>query len=114
KTHPAKVVRADSRNDVALLKLEGEGFSPLSLAQSIPEMGDKVFTIGYPNPGIQGSAAKYTDGAVSALSGLQDDIRTMQITASNQAAPHGLDSKPALLRYKTNSCFLSVRRRWRT
>ncbi len=89
KTHPAKVVRADKRNDVALLKLEGEGFTPLALAQSVPEMGDKVFTIGYPNPGIQGSAAKYTDGAVSALSGLQDDVRTMQITASIQGGNSG-------------------------
>ncbi|MEI6150550.1 MAG: trypsin-like peptidase domain-containing protein, partial [bacterium] len=89
KTHPAKVVRADSRSDVALLKLEGENFTPLALAQSIPEMGDKVFTIGYPNPGIQGGAAKYTDGAVSALSGLQDDVRTMQITASVQGGNSG-------------------------
>ena len=89
KTHPAKVVRADSRNDVALLKLEGEGFTPLALAQSIPEMGDKVFTIGYPNPGIQGGAAKYTDGAVSALSGIQDDVRTMQITAPIQGGNSG-------------------------
>ena len=89
KTHPAKVVRADSRSDVALLKLEGENFTPLALAQSIPEMGDKVFTIGYPNPGIQGGAAKYTDGAVSALSGIQDDVRTMQITAPVQGGNSG-------------------------
>jgi S1-C subfamily serine protease len=89
KTYPAKVVRADNRNDAALLKLEGDGFSPLALSQSIPEMGDKVFTIGYPNPGIQGGAAKYTDGVISALSGLQDDVRTMQITASVQVGNSG-------------------------
>jgi uncharacterized protein len=89
KTYSAKVVRADRRNDTALLKLEGESFTPLALAQSIPEMGDKVFTIGYPNPDIQGDAAKYTDGAVSALSGFQDDVRTMQITAPIQGGNSG-------------------------
>lgn len=89
KTHSAKIVRIDSRNDVALLKMEGDGFRPLPLSQSIPEMGDKVFTVGFPNPEIQGGAAKYTEGAISALSGIQDDVRTMQITAPIQGGNSG-------------------------
>ncbi len=89
KTHPAKVVRADSRNDVALLKLEGSDFLPLFLSQSIPDMGDKVFTVGFPNPEIQGASAKYTDGAISALSGILDDIRTMQVTVPIQGGNSG-------------------------
>jgi TPR repeat protein len=89
KTHPAKVVRADNRNDVALLKLEGSDFRPLSLSQSPPDMGDKVFTVGFPNPEIQGASAKYTDGAISALSGILDDIRTMQVTVPIQGGNSG-------------------------
>lgn len=52
-------------------------------------MGDKVFTVGFPNPEIQGAAAKYTEGAISALSGFQDDVRTMQITVPIQGGNSG-------------------------
>jgi len=89
KTHAAKLVRSDARNDVALLKLEGDDFRPLALSQSIPCMGDKVFTIGFPNPSMQGAASKYTDGSISALSGILDDIRTMQITIPVQGGNSG-------------------------
>ncbi len=89
KVHPAGIVRADSNNDVALLKIEGTGFSPLPLGRSLPEMGDKVFTVGFPNLVIQGSAPKYTDGAISSLTGILDDIRTMQITVPTQGGNSG-------------------------
>ena len=89
KTYPAKVVRTDRRNDVALLKLEGSDFRPLSLSPSPPDMGDKVFTVGFPNPEIQGASAKYTDGAISALTGILDDIRTMQVTVPIQGGNSG-------------------------
>lgn len=87
--HEAVLVKADLINDVALLKLEGAGFSPLSLSKCFPKMGDKVFTVGYPNLDIQGSAAKYTEGTISSLSGIQDDIRTMQITVPVQSGNSG-------------------------
>jgi S1-C subfamily serine protease len=89
KTHAAKNVCADGNNDVALLKLEGQEFTPLPLGRIPPEMGDKVFTVGYPNLQIQGSAPKYTEGVVSALSGIHDDIRMMQITVPIQGGNSG-------------------------
>ncbi|NLY84409.1 MAG: trypsin-like serine protease, partial [Acholeplasmataceae bacterium] len=89
KTHASKIVCVDGNNDVALLKIEGSDFSPLPLAGIPPEMGDKVFTVGYPNLQIQGSAPKYTEGVVSALSGIRDDIRMMQITVPIQGGNSG-------------------------
>ena len=89
KTYPAKLIRADTHNDVALLKLDGTEFQPMPLSYNLPEMGDKVFTVGYPNPDLQGASAKYTDGSISSLSGILDDIRTMQITVPIQGGNSG-------------------------
>jgi hypothetical protein len=87
--YPAKLVAADAVNDVALLKLDGKVFQPIPLRQGLPEMGDKVFTIGFPVPEIQGATAKYTDGAISSLTGIQDDIRTIQISVPVQPGNSG-------------------------
>lgn len=89
KTYSAKLIRADTHNDVALLKLDGTNFSPLSLSQSFPDMGDKVFTVGFPNPVLQGASAKYTDGVISSPFGIFDDVRTMQITVPIQGGNSG-------------------------
>lgn len=89
KNYLAKVVKVDPVNDVALLKLEGSEFQPLAISQAFSEMGDKVFTVGFPNLDLQGSAAKYTEGSISSLSGIQDDIRTMQITVPLQCGNSG-------------------------
>ncbi|MFZ4396193.1 MAG: trypsin-like peptidase domain-containing protein [Kiritimatiellia bacterium] len=89
KSYSATLVKADKINDVALLKLAGKGFQTVPIRHELPEMGIKVFTVGYPNPDLQGSAAKYTDGAISALTGIQDDVRTMQITVPVQPGNSG-------------------------
>ena len=52
-------------------------------------MGDKVFTVGFPNPELQGASAKYTDGVISSLFGIIDDVRTMQITVPIQGGNSG-------------------------
>lgn len=72
----------DAVNDVALLQvasnrqLEGVSASPaLRVAQ-----GDRVFTLGFPLPALQGQAVKFVSGEVSALSGAQDDPRMIQTT----------------------------------
>ncbi|MFA7172324.1 MAG: trypsin-like peptidase domain-containing protein [Kiritimatiellia bacterium] len=88
-TYNAKIISADINNDVALIKLDGAIFKPLPLKWSLPEMGDSVFTIGFPNLQIQGMAPKYTDGVISSLSGIRDDIRTMQITVPIQGGNSG-------------------------
>lgn len=89
KTYPAKLICVDVGNDIALLKLDGTNFHPLAFARDIPQMGDKVFTLGFPNPDFQGAAAKYTEGVISSLSGIMDDVRTMQITVPVQGGNSG-------------------------
>jgi len=82
-------VKLDKVNDVALLKLDGKRVPTRAAAARVAGNGRKVFTVGFPNPDFQGSAAKYTDGAVSALTGINDDVRTMQITVPVQPGNSG-------------------------
>ena len=96
KIYPALFVEGDNYNDLALLKISGSfpaiAFSPERSAK----IGQEVFTIGYPNPGIQGINAKLTKGHISSISGFQDDLRFYQISTPVQPGNSGgplLDNK---------------------
>ena len=87
---PATVIHADSFNDIAILKVQGKGFGTLSLISSRDvKAGDKVFTIGFPNVGLQGFEPKYTEGVISSLSGAKDDPRYFQISTPVQPGNSG-------------------------
>ncbi|MFH2060475.1 MAG: tetratricopeptide repeat-containing serine protease family protein [Pseudomonadota bacterium] len=87
--YPATLVREDPNNDLALLKINGSfpaiAFSPNRSAK----MGQEVFTIGYPNPSLQGVNAKITKGIVNSLTGFQDDLRLYQISVPVQPGNSG-------------------------
>jgi hypothetical protein len=89
KAHPASLVRSDPNNDLAILKINGSfpalAFSPHRSAK----MGQDVFTVGYPNPGLQGVSAKYTKGTISSLTGFKDDLRLYQISIPVQPGNSG-------------------------
>jgi S1-C subfamily serine protease len=86
---PAKVVRIDAGNDLALLKVDGN-FSAIPLGDvRAVAVGDSVMTIGYPNIQVQGFAAKFTKGEVSSLTGFQDDPRLFQISVPIQPGNSG-------------------------
>jgi S1-C subfamily serine protease len=86
----SEVVRLDRTNDVALLKVKGSGFKYLPLAgESNAKLGDSVFTIGYPNPTMQGLEAKYSEGIVNGLDGLRDDPREYQVSVAVQPGNSG-------------------------
>jgi len=92
-THKAKVLLTDSKNDVALLKIDDEKFKGLN---SIPygitekaETGEKVFTIGYPLNDVMGTNYKVNDGIISSKSGIADDIRYYQISVPLQPGNSG-------------------------
>nr|NJM04723.1 trypsin-like peptidase domain-containing protein [Desulfobacula sp.] len=89
KTYPATLVRDDPNNDLALLKING--FFPAIAFSSdrSAKMGQEVFTIGYPNPDLQGVSAKYTEGTINSLTGFQDDIRLYQISIPVQPGNSG-------------------------
>jgi len=86
---PAQMVQFDEANDIALLKVEGI-FPALPLADSNRvQLGESVFTVGFPNPGIQGMQVKVTRGEISSLAGVQDNPGQYQISVPVQPGNSG-------------------------
>lgn len=88
---PATLVRADKTNDLAVLKVPGT-FSALALApkaSGTARLGQPVFTIGFPNPDVQGTEPKLTRGEISSLAGMKDDPRHFQISVPVQPGNSG-------------------------
>lgn len=87
--YPARLAKFDSVNDIAILKVEGT-FQCLPVTDTRKTaLGDRLLTIGFPNPDVQGLAPKLTKGEVSALSGIQDDPRLFQISVPIQPGNSG-------------------------
>jgi serine protease Do len=90
RTYKADIVQVDQVNDLALLKVSGTGFNALRLShRSQAELGEAVFTIGFPNIETQGMAPKYTDGKISSLDGMLDDPSEYQISVPVQPGNSG-------------------------
>jgi S1-C subfamily serine protease len=87
---PAVVDRSSAANDVAVLRVSEPtpDFLSFGSARSV-QLGDQVFTIGFPSKSILGSAAKFTEGSVSALSGLRGESSYMQISVPVQPGNSG-------------------------
>jgi len=88
----ASVVQVDPSNDIAVLKVvraDGE-FVPLAVCGSRGlKLAERVATLGYPNPDLQGQTAKYSSGEIGALSGPGDDPRFLQISVPIQPGNSG-------------------------
>ena len=86
---PAELIKADPGNDLALLRIKTES-TPLRLS-ALPSarLGQSVFTLGYPNPAVQGIKLKFTEGRISSLTGVKDDPRMMQISVPVQPGNSG-------------------------
>jgi S1-C subfamily serine protease len=86
---PAKVVKVDKKNDLAVLKVEGK-FAALPLLSSRKAgLSEQVFTVGFPRPKLQGFSPKFTDGVSSSPAGIQDDPRDFQISVPVQPGNSG-------------------------
>lgn len=93
KTYSASILLKDESNDVALLKIDDDEFKgfnslPYSILQTT-DIGEDVFTIGYPLNSLMGDNYKVTNGIISANSGLKDDVRFIQITTPIQPGNSG-------------------------
>lgn len=92
-TYKAKTLLKDAKNDVALIQIADTSFKGLSslpyLLNDKSDIGEKVFTIGYPLNDIMGSNYKVTDGIISAKTGIGDDIRYFQISVPLQPGNSG-------------------------
>jgi len=87
--YDARKVAQDEANDLAILKVEGE-FPFLEIRGSEDaSIGEEIFTVGFPNPAIQGFEPKMTTGVISSLSGIQDDPTCYQISVPVQPGNSG-------------------------
>jgi S1-C subfamily serine protease len=91
---PAKVIVQDKINDLVILKIDQKGFDlgediPYSLDYKTLDVGEEVFTLGYPMIDVMGEEQKFTDGRISAKSGIDGDITTYQITTPIQPGNSG-------------------------
>jgi S1-C subfamily serine protease len=87
---PASVLAVDSSNDLAVLRSDLKAPAFLELAPNDSAApGDRVFTMGFPTPDLLGIQPKYTDGAISSLTGLGDTRSLMQITVPIQPGNSG-------------------------
>lgn len=85
---PARVLARDSANDLALLKSEIKPPSTASLRAGV-RIGEEIAVFGYPLVGLLSTKGNFTVGNVSALAGLNDDTRYIQISAPVQPGNSG-------------------------
>jgi S1-C subfamily serine protease len=84
KIFKAKMFLKDESNDIAILKIEDTSFKVFDsipyVIGEIKNVGEKVFTLGYPKFNDMGSNIKFEEGNINATTGLKDDIRYYQIS----------------------------------
>ncbi|HVU06935.1 MAG TPA: tetratricopeptide repeat-containing serine protease family protein [Verrucomicrobiae bacterium] len=88
-TIDAKVVQTDAANDITLLKAEGKFSSLPILPSRSAGLGDTVFTLGFPDPTLQGFAPKLAKGEIASLSGAANDARYFQVSVPVQPGNSG-------------------------
>ena len=85
----ATIVAMDPANDVAILKVDAQTV-PIPLAPSFTGVkGEEVLTLGFPLVAIEGQEQKATFGRINALSGIENDIRFVQIDVLVQPGNSG-------------------------
>ncbi len=80
----AVVVKEDPINDLAIVKIEDVAFNgleeiPYVLKSETSEVGESVFTLGYPMRSTMGSEVKLSNGIISSLSGYKSNLTVYQI-----------------------------------
>jgi S1-C subfamily serine protease/Holliday junction resolvasome RuvABC ATP-dependent DNA helicase subunit len=85
---PAQVLARDAANDLALLKVEAESEHVAALRTGV-RIGDEIALFGYPLQGMLSAGGNFTVGNVSALAGLKNDSRHIQISAPVQPGNSG-------------------------
>ncbi|MBW2272174.1 MAG: trypsin-like peptidase domain-containing protein [Deltaproteobacteria bacterium] len=85
----ATVLHSDPEHDLALLHVDAIR-TPLPLQRRIrAQRGEEVFTLGYPLIQLQGQEQKATFGRINSLSGLQGDVRFIQMDVPIQPGNSG-------------------------
>lgn len=85
--YKAIMVTKDAVNDLAIIKIEDASFEglreiPYVLKSQTSEVGETVFTLGYPMSSTMGSEIKLSNGIISSLSGYKGNLALYQIGMS--------------------------------
>jgi S1-C subfamily serine protease len=85
-----QIFATDETNDLALVKFPTR-FESVAVFRSGRGIraGDSVIAIGFPLQGLLASSPNVTTGAISAVSGVRDDVRFLQMTAPVQPGNSG-------------------------
>ncbi|MFV3492931.1 trypsin-like peptidase domain-containing protein, partial [Mycobacterium tuberculosis] len=75
-------------NDLAVLKVAGPAERSLPLRPSI-RLGEGIAAFGFPHSDLLATTGNFTLGNVTALAGLRDDSRYLQISAPVQSGNSG-------------------------
>jgi S1-C subfamily serine protease len=80
----------NERNDLAVIRLAWPASSVAVFREGAPiRAGDAIVALGYPLSGVLATTANVSVGNVSALAGLADDSRYLQISAPVQPGNSG-------------------------
>jgi S1-C subfamily serine protease len=95
--HVAKIIKQDLQNDLALLKIDSVTTKALSLRlDPSVRSGESVIALGFPLSGILSDEPHVTTGIITALAGMGNDMRFLQMTTPVQPGNSGgplLDEK---------------------
>lgn len=103
----ADITKKSISNDIALLSVESEIDNYLSIASEEKyQIGSEVYTLGYPAKSLLGVDAKYTNGSISSLSGIEGEDSLFQVSVPIQPGNSGgplLDKNGEVLGMITSS-----------
>ena len=90
----AFVYAKDINNDIAIIKVndskfKGFGSIPYDIKNTISDVGEEIFVLGYPLTASMGDEIKLTTGIVSSKTGFQGDVSLYQISAPIQPGSSG-------------------------
>jgi S1-C subfamily serine protease len=90
RVNETSIVGFDELNDLAILRSDRAGPEPLTFRDGRGiRQAESVIAIGFPLTGILATSSKVSIGSVSALAGLGDDTRFLQISAPIQPGNSG-------------------------
>ena len=84
----ARIVAADTKNDLALLKSDAS-LKTVPPLRTGARVGETVYAYGFPLTGLLSSSGNFTVGAVTSVAGLGDDSRIMQVSTPVQPGNSG-------------------------
>lgn len=87
---PVEIVAFDQINDLAILRLKKKAKTQaIPIRRTQPQLGEKIFAMGFPLAGALDNGLNFTSGVVSSLAGAGNDTRVIQFTAPIQPGNSG-------------------------